>query len=102
MARVDIKDGKDLIFHVTRRISDSKYEFVEAALGKFSKIKGARTSEPVVKTEGGTLIMSVPKEEMEKVQRSINTTLRGFDVQYGKKIGAKDINAATKKLKVGG
>ena len=104
MKRVDIKSGKDLVFHVARRITDSEYECAEASLKHLSnkvKKEGAKPFDPIARVDGGTLIVSIPKEKMGEVKKSIETELTKLKAQFGKKVGAKDIGSAIQTFRMG-
>jgi len=87
--RTQIKSGDDLVFHLTRRVSDFKYntsnDILKGIKNNLEESSKEKLPDPVVSTEGGMLFITTVGDKKEMIQKSIGNIMDKLSSRLGRR-----------------
>lgn len=86
--RIQIKSGNDLIFHLSRHLSDAKYLIGQTILGNIKeKIEDqvdVEVSDPIITSDDGFLMATfVGSEKRDEIKKVVEASLLSLDDKLG-------------------
>lgn len=104
MAKIEIKNGNDLLFYISRKMGEKQYELAQGMLESVkNELEDANANVEVVAsnatTKGGIIIAAVPEESRVRIEKLMDTKLRKWKIRFGKSgPGAMSIGKAIKEV----